>query len=323
MRGARASIATLATTLVVSLGAFGLAVAAPGGHARMQVQLQAAGALGLSSSRDGETLFSAAGMRPGQAVSGTLRITNTGDKPTILAVQPSGVTDQAGAGGGRLSGKLALIISDVSGVGTPVQLWAGRPADLTEARLAILAKGQSRDLVVTAALPAASADNSYQGATVSLGLTWGLRPVSDGLVPTPTPTATPVHTPSPVSTPTHPTTHHTPPATPTLPVTTVPAGTPVEVSADEIGLPTANACLSRRKFKIHLRAPQHGTVLTAVVRVGRKKAIRVQGRGRRIVGAKVNLRRFKKRTVTVKIGMRTVDGHRYRSKRKYHICAGH
>jgi hypothetical protein len=333
MRGARASIATLVATLAVSLGAFGLAVAAPGGHPRMQVQLQAAGALGLSSSRDGETLFAAAGMRPGQAVSGTLRITNTGDAATILAVRPTGVSDAAGAGGGRLSGTLALIISDVSGTGTPVQLWAGRPADLAEARLAILAKGQSRDLVVTAALPAA--DNRYQGATISLGLTWGARPVSDGLTPTPTPTPTtttpvvtpaptptpaaPVHTPAPVATPTH----TTPPVTTPPPVTTAPAGTPIDVSPDELGLPSANACMSRRKFKIHLRAPHHGKVLTAIVRVGKQKPVRIKGRGRRIVAAKVNLRRFKKRTVVVKIDMRTADGHHYRSKRRYHVCAGH
>jgi hypothetical protein len=323
----RASIATLVATLVVSLGAFGLAVAAPGGHPRMRVQLQAAGALGLSSSRDGETLFSAAGMRPGQAISGTLRITNTGDAATILAVRPSGFSDRAGVGGGRLSGKLALIISDVSWVGTPVQLWAGRPADLTEARLAILAKGESRDLVVTAALPAASADNSYQGATFSLGLTWGARPVSDGLIPTATPTPTPpapVHTPAPVSTPSHPVTPPvtTTPPTTTLPVTTMPGGTPIDVSADELGLPSANACMSRRKFRIHLRAPHQGKVRKAVVRVGRKKPIRVKGRGRPIVPVKVDLRRFKRHKVLVKIDLRTTDGHRYRSKRKYRICAG-
>jgi hypothetical protein len=331
MRGARASIGTLVATLVIALGAFGLAVASPG-QPNLQVQLSAAGALGLSSTRDGETLFSAAGLRPGQAISGTLRIKNTGSDATILAVKPSGLDEHAGLGGGLLSSRLALIISDVSGEGTPVQLWAGRPADLAEARLAILAKHESRDLVVTAALPAAMAGNAYQGASVSLGLTWGVRPVSDGLTPTPTPsttpppttpvitpTPTPVHTPAPVHTPTAPTHPVTPVTTAPAPV---PAGTAVDVSADELGLPSANACLSRRKFKIHLRAPHHGKVLSAIVRVGKKKTIRVKGHGRRIVTAKVNLRGFKKRKVLVKIDLRTADGHRYRSKRKYRICAG-
>jgi hypothetical protein len=316
MRGARASIATIVATVVVSLGAFGLAVASPG-QPSLQIQLAASGALGLTSSRDGETLFSAAGMRPGEAVSGTLRITNTGKSPSILAVRPTGLTDHLGTGGGQLSSTLVLIISDVTGSGTPVQLWAGRPLDLGEARLAVLRTGESRDLVVTAALPAPSAGNAFQGAAVSLGLTWGARPVSDGLIPTPTPSITPTPTPTPVRTPVPVT---TPPVI--TPPVTLPAGAPEDVSADELGLPTANACLSRRRFRVHLRAPHHGRVRTAVVRVGKQQRIRVKGHGRRIVTAKLDLRRFKKRTVVVRIDMRTADGHRYRSKRKYHICAG-
>jgi hypothetical protein len=337
MRGARASIATLVATAAIALGALGLAVAAPG-QPRTRVEFSASGALALTSSRDGETLFAADQMRPGQAVSGTLRITNTGETGAILAVRTSGVNEHAGTGGGLLSGRLALIVSDVSGDAAPVQLWAGRPADLAEARLAILAKGESRDLVVTAALAAAGATNAYQGASVSLGLTWGVRPVADGLVPTATPTVTPgptrtptpvptatpnpIRTPAPVSTPTPVPT--TPPATTTAPpaVVTPPADVALDVAADELGLPGANACLSRRKFKIHLRGPRGAGIALAVVRVGSKPAKRIQGRGRHKVAAVVSLRGFTKRKVTVKVGLRTTDGHRYRSKRTYGVCAG-
>jgi hypothetical protein len=335
MRGARASIATLVVTIAVALGALGLAVASPG-QPQTEVAFTASGALGLTSSRDGETLFAANQMRPGQAVSGTLRITNTGQTGAILAVRTSGIQEQAGAGGGLLSGRLALIINDVSVNVAPVQLWAGHPQELDEARVAILAQGESRDLVVTAALPAAGATNAYQGASVSLGITWGVRPLGDGLnasgpTPTPTPsvtpapihtpTATPVDTPAPASSPQPLTT----PAPTVAPPASVPgpAGALVEeVAADELGLPGANACLSRRKFKIHLRAPHRGRISVAVVRVGTKPAKRINGRGRRKVAAAVSLRGFKKRKVTVRIDMRTADAHRYRSSRRYRICAG-
>lgn len=329
MRGARASIATLVATAMIALGALGLAVASPR-NPSTRVAFTASGALALTSSRDGQTLFAADQMRPGQAVSGTLRISNTGETGAILSLRTNGVQEQAGTGGGLLSGRLALIVSDVSGDGAPVQLWAGRPADLAEARLAILAKGESRDLVVTAALAAAGATNAYQGASVSLGLTWGVRPVSDGLVaatPTPTPTATPVPvaTPKPLTTPPAATAPVSPPATtaPASPPATIPADTGVDVAADELGLPGASACLSRRRFKIHLRPPHGGQVALAIVRVGTKPAKRIQGRGRRKVAAVVSLRGFTKRKVTVKIDLRTTDGHRYRSRRAYSVCAGH
>jgi hypothetical protein len=305
---ARASILTLLATLAVALGAIGLAIAEPG-QPRPVVAFEASGALGLTSSRDGQTLFSAGAMRPGGAVSGTLRVTNTGAAPEILALRLNGIHDQAGVGGGVLSSRLALTVTDVSASGHPVQLWAGRPPDLAEARLAVLPARAARDLMVTAALPASGAGNAYQGASVSFGLIWGVLPVSAPPTATPAPARTPapvVATPAP------------PPVTAPLP----PVPTPAAVTADELGLPSATACISRRSFAIHLRAPRGGRVTTAVVKVGSTRALKLRGHGKRVVSAKVNLRGFRQRTVTVKIALRTTDGHRYRAKRTYHICAG-
>jgi hypothetical protein len=318
MHGARASIATLVVTMAIALGALGLAVASPG-NPRTEVRLAASGALGLTSSRDGQTLFAAGGMRPGQSVSGALRITDTGDAGAILGVHASDVSDQAGAGGGSLSSAVVLSIGDVSAGGAPVPLWTGHPRELTDTRLAVLGAGEARELLVTAVLPAAGATNAYQGASLSLGLTWGARPLGDGpgaATPTPTPTPTPV----PVQTPAPPVA--TPAPAPAPPVATPAADVAVDVTADELGLPGANACLSRRRFTIHLRAPHQGQVALAVVKVGAQKAKRVQGRGRRKVAVVVSLPGFRQRKVTVKIDLRTVDGHRYRSNRTYRICAG-
>jgi hypothetical protein len=321
---ARTPIVFLIVTVAVALGAIGLAVAAPG-RPETKVTFQAAGALSLASSRDGETLFNAAGMRPGGAVSGALRVTNTGDQPAILALRTTGLADRAGSGGGRLSSRLALIVSDVSGTAMPIQLWAGRPQDLDEARLALLPAGTARDLVVTAALPVSGAGNDYQGASVSLGLTWGVRPAADGLGGTVVPPApTPVHTPAPTVPPV------VTPAPPAAPVTPAPLPAPAPpaapaelvVAPDVLGLPGPNACLSRRTFKIHLRAPGGGHIAQAVVQVGRKAAKRIAGRGKRIVAAPVDLRGFKQRKVAVRIQLRTTEGGAYRGARTYRVCAG-
>jgi hypothetical protein len=144
MGGARTSIATLVATIAIAiaLGALGLAVASPG-HPRSEAVYSASGALGLTSSRDGQTLFTAALMRPGQAVSGTLRVTNTGTTREVLALRTSGLNERAGIGGGLLSGRLALVISNVSGAGAPAQLWSGLPRELTARRSVAVRVGRA------------------------------------------------------------------------------------------------------------------------------------------------------------------------------------
>ena len=84
---------------------------------------------------------------------------------------------------------------------------------------------------------------------------------------------------------------------------------------EALGLPSARRCVSRRRLKIRLRAPDGRRVASATVRVGRKKRRTVTGR-RAIV-----LRRLPaKRRFTVKIKVRTTDGRAYRSKRRYRAC---
>jgi hypothetical protein len=295
MRGARLSILTLAATLAVALGALGLAVASPG-NPRLAASLMASGALGLTSSRDGETLFNASLMRPGQPpVRGTLTVTNTGEAPEVLVLRASDIVDQAGPGGGRLSTQLVLTVADVTMAAAPVQLWSGRPGQLSEARLVQLARGESRALEVTATLP--SAGNAYQGASVSLGLRWGVVRAAATLAPV----VTPKPAPRPVTRP-------------------AAGGAPVDVAADELGLPAARRCVSRRRVTLRLRAPHRARIARVVVRVGKQKAKRIRGRGRRKVAVPVSLRRVRTRTVAVRIEVRTTDAHRYRSTRTYRIC---
>ena len=321
MGSARTSIATLVATMAIALGALGLAVASPG-HPRTEATFSAvAGALGLTSTRDGETLFAAGQMRPGQAVSGTLRVTNTGDAPEILAVRTSGLDERAGIGGGLLSGRLALIISDVSGDGAPVQLWSGRPRELAEARLATLARGEARDLVVTAALAAAGATNAYQGASVSARADLG-RPAAgrrgrgDAFTDAVGDPRTGAH---------------------------AGAGRHARADRPDGTRPRCTRAVRRRSRRRGRRAraagrervPEPAQVHDPPARAARRpggggerarraQAGQARGRPRPAQGRRRGqpTRGFRQRRVAVRIDLRTTDGQRYRSTRSYRICAG-
>jgi hypothetical protein len=321
MLGARTSLTALVTTAALALGALGLAVAAPGRPEAPAVELrEASGALSISSPQNGQTLFSAGGLRPGQSVSGTLSLVNSGDRAGVLSLRAS-VTDSPGIGGGRLSERLALTVADVTGGQTPEILWSGTPAALGEIAIGALPGGRQRDLLISAFLPEAGTDNAFQGASVSVGLEWGA--VGAAIV-TPTPTPEP---PAPQD-PGVPVGHQgtgggaTTPVPPGTPGTGTGTGTVADVAAEELGLPSAKGCLSRRKFAIQVRAPRGSAVAQASVQVGRKKPIKLRGRGRRKVRAMVNLRGISGKKVVVRLDVQATDGRRYRGKRTYKICAG-
>jgi spore coat-associated protein N len=326
MLGARTSLTALVTTAALALGALGLAVAAPGRPEAPAVELrEASGALSISSPQNGQTLFSAGGLRPGQSVSGTLSVVNSGTRAGVLSLRAS-VTDSPGVGGGRLSEQLALTVADVTGGQTPGILWSGTPATLGEIAIGALPGGRQRDLLISAFLPEAGTDNAFQGASVSIGLEWG---AVGAAVATPTPTPEP---PAPQD-PGVPVGHQGTGGGATTPVppgaagaagtgTGTGTGTVADVAPEDLGLPSAKRCLSRRKFGIQVRAPRGSAVAQASVQVGRKKPIKLRGRGRRKVRAMVNLRGISGKKVVVRLDVQATDGRRYRGKRTYKICAG-
>jgi len=59
----------------------------------------ASGALALSNSRSGAAIFAADHLRPGDQVSGTLTLGNTGDRAGRLLLSRTGLTDSLGRGG--------------------------------------------------------------------------------------------------------------------------------------------------------------------------------------------------------------------------------
>jgi hypothetical protein len=89
-------------------------------------------------------------------------------------------------------------------------------------------------------------------------------------------------------------------------------------TATFLGLPPASRCVSRRRFTIHLRAPQRVKVTSARVYVDDRRVRVLAGRRLR---APVDLRGLPRGRFTVTIIARTSHGGLLRSSRVYHTCA--
>jgi len=83
-------------------------------------------------------------------------------------------------------------------------------------------------------------------------------------------------------------------------------------------LPSTTICLSKRRFTIHLYHPNGDPLRSARVYVDGKR-VKVRGGAKRL-RALIDLRGFKKKTVTVRIFGVTRSGKRIRDTRRYHTC---
>jgi spore coat-associated protein N len=119
------------------------------------LELSASGALRIANSRDGEAVLSAADMRPGDQVSGSVTVLNRGTAPAHLRLHSSPPR-------GRLGEVLRMTI-------------AGREGTLAELAgcrdLGTVGSGQSRTYRFTARLPR-TAGNPYARASVSADERW-------------------------------------------------------------------------------------------------------------------------------------------------------
>jgi hypothetical protein len=289
-------------SLAMALSAFGLAVAAPGderGELAAARVATAGGAVQIVNSREGSAVLGAEALRPGERVSGTVRIGNDGALAGDLVLLAGALTDTAGPGGGRISDALELSIVDVTAPSQPVTLYAGPPAGFTEIAAGRVAAGGAREYLLEATLATPPGDeNRFQGSVLSLGLDWGANAVP--------PPATPV---PPVSTPAPP----APPPAPPIPAP-APAPAPARALADLLGLPRAGTCVRAGTLRFKLRAPKGGRVVSASIAVNRRTKVK----GVKAL-AKVTLRKLPKRT-TVAVTVKTSDRKTYKASRTYAAC---
>ncbi|HTE63024.1 MAG TPA: hypothetical protein VK631_21900 [Solirubrobacteraceae bacterium] len=310
------SLATALVSVVMALSALGLAVAAPhigAPAAPHAAATAAAGGVRIANSREGQAVFAAGAMRPGASVSGTVRIGNDGDVPGRFLVRRSGIQDAPGPYGGRLSERVQLVLLDVTQGQQPHTVYAGVPAGFDEVDLGTFAPGAQRDYRFTATLPdgglpsaAATGDNRFQGAALSIGVEWRAGPAAPAPTPTPTtdqpPTVAPVTTPSPAA--------GSPSAAPGEP-----AG---EALADAVGLPPAQQCVRSRRLTMRLKAPRGALVQSASVAINGKIKRRLNARS---VMRPVRLRRLPTGRITLLVKLRTSDGRSYTTTRSYRSCA--
>jgi hypothetical protein len=292
--------ATLIMSLVMALGAIGLAVAAPGGGQRLaSAQIQdASGAVVISNSRTGQAVFDAQAMRPGQGVSGTLTIGNHGDVAGDFAVRRSGMQDTAGPNGGLLSDRIELVLFDVTDVHAPKTVYDGTPANFAQVSLGKFEPGEDRDYLFVATLPDTGDDNAYQGSGMSFGVEWRAG-ASAGALPSVTPAPTVPPSATPVATP--------------VPTPTTPAPPTVIDYSSTIGLPAANLCAKGGKLKFKVKAPAGTKVKTATVAVNGKIKVRLKG------SKSVTLKKLKK-TFKVTVAVKASNGRSYTGTRVYRVC---
>ena len=284
-------------TLVIAVAALVLAFAAPGrGEDRPRAAVySAAGAAAIANSLEGEAVFGAVAMRPGDAVTGTVTIGNDGDAAGRFSLAVPSVVDAPGPYGGRLSDRVRLELATAGAT-----IYAGPPAGLGDLALGRFAPGEQREYTFTLTLPdggvpatATTGDNRFQGSSLTLGLRWRAATGDATATPTPTPT-----------TPTVPKTPATPPAKP---------GAPARPTAGRLGLPSARRCVRRRGLRLRLRAPDGAEIVSVRVRVGRHR--KTVHRARFRIRPPATRRRFR-----VRVAIRTADGHRYRASRRYRRC---
>jgi hypothetical protein len=130
--------------------------------------------LTLSNDKEGAAILSLDEMRPGDSVTDTVTLGNTGTVPGDLSLSTSNLLDTPGAGGGALSGKLDLVIRDITNTGSPLMVFSGKIGALTPFGLGTLAAGASRVYEFRVSFPdaGAGAENAFQGSAVSIQFDW-------------------------------------------------------------------------------------------------------------------------------------------------------
>lgn len=123
------------------------------------------GTLTHSNSKSGSAIFNAADLKPGDTVTGTVTITNSGSLPADFTLSEDAVN------GFTTKANLSLVITRT---GEPTPVWSGTFGELTASGplgLGTFAAGEARDYVFTTTL-AEAATNAEQGRSATATYTW-------------------------------------------------------------------------------------------------------------------------------------------------------
>jgi Ca2+-binding RTX toxin-like protein len=138
----------------------------------------ARGALSISNSKEGRAILRGTAMRPGESVSGTVTIADTGDGPGLFELSASNLVDTPGAGAGVLSERLRLVVEDLSNAAGAARVYDGSLAALSIVPLGELRAGERRTYRLTMTFgvgDGVGATNAYQRATSTAEFDWTAR----------------------------------------------------------------------------------------------------------------------------------------------------
>ena len=172
----------LLVSLAAVLAAVGLAVGSGASftsHSANPANTFSAGNLAQTNSSNGAVL-TASKIKPGDAAStGTVTITNSGDVPGTFTLTKANVADTAGPNGGLLSGKLSVLIQDVTVAGSPTTVYTGTIGSMPSQSLGTFAAGAARTYKFSVTFPdggtpasSTTGDNAYKGSSLSVDYAW-------------------------------------------------------------------------------------------------------------------------------------------------------
>ena len=128
---------------------------------------------------DGPPAMAVHDLEPGQAVSGTVTVRNSGPASRWFWLAQGAVAERLGAGGGRLTDSLQLTVLDVTDVTSPASVYRGPATTLGAHPLGFLAPGATRTYAFTADLPMqrsplgpGATTEAFRGARADLTYAW-------------------------------------------------------------------------------------------------------------------------------------------------------
>jgi PASTA domain len=169
--------------LVVAACLAALAAASePAASPKLELTAGPGDTLTLANSKEAGAILSLGGMRPGDSVTDTVSLGNTGTIPGDLTLSTSNLVDTPGPGGGALSGKLDLRVRDTTNAGSPVTVYNGKIGAVTPVDLGSLAAGEDRVYEFRVSFPDAGpgAENAHQGSSMSIQFDWTAFNPDDG-----------------------------------------------------------------------------------------------------------------------------------------------
>jgi hypothetical protein len=161
--------------VIVAVCLTGLSAAQkPSRAAQIQLMAGPGDTLTLSNDKEGAAVLSLGGMRPGDSVTDTVTLGNTGTLPGQLSLATSNLVDTPGPGGGALSDTLDLRIRDVTVPASPTTVYDDKIAAVTPVDLGTVAAGDSRvyEFRVSFHDAGPGAENPYQGSAMSVQFDW-------------------------------------------------------------------------------------------------------------------------------------------------------